>query len=48
MPKSLILAKAQGWDDLTIRMIQLCVKVIVEPLRILFLSLLEDGVYSDD
>ena len=29
-------------------MIQLCVKVIVEPLRILFLSLLEDGVYSDD
>ena len=29
-------------------MIQLCGKAIVEPLRILFLSFLEEGVYPDD
>ena len=31
-----------------ISMIHLCGKVIVEPLQILFLSFLEDGVYPDD
>ena len=33
--------KAHGWDNISIRMIQLCGKAVVEPLRIFFLSFLE-------
>ena len=40
--------KAHGCDNISIRMIQLCRKAIVEPLRILFLSFLAEGVYPDD
>ena len=40
--------KAHGWDNISIRMIKLCGKAIVDPLRILFLSFLEEGVYPDD
>ena len=40
--------KAHGWDNISNRMIQLCGKAFVEPLRILFLSFLEEGVYPDD
>ena len=46
--KNLNPEKAHGWDNISIRMIQLCQKAIAEPLRILFLSFLEEGVYSDD
>ena len=34
--KNLNPEKAHGWDDISIRMIQLCGKAIVEPLQILF------------
>ena len=37
-----------GWDDISIRMIQICGKAIVETLQILFLSILKEGVYPDD
>ena len=40
--------KAHGWDNISIMMIQLYGKPIVEPLRILFLSFLEEGLYPDD
>ena len=40
--------KAQGWDNISIRIIQLWRKAIVEPLQILFWSFLEEGVYPDD
>ena len=40
--------KAHGWDNISIRIIKLCGKAIVEPLRILFLSFLEEGVYLDN
>ena len=32
----------------SIRMIQLCGKANVKPLRVLFLSFLEEGLYPDD
>ena len=46
--KNLNPEKAHGWDNTSIRMIKLCGKAIVDPLRILFLSFLEEGVYPDD
>ena len=48
IPKNLNPEKAHGWDNISIRMIKLCGKAIVDPLRILFLSFLEEGVYPDD
>ena len=46
--KNLNPEKAHGWDNISVRMIKLCGKAIVDPLRILFLSFLEEGVYPDD
>ena len=46
--KNLNPEKAHGWDNISIRMIQLRGKAIVEPLGVLFLSFLEEGVYPDD
>ena len=46
--KNLNPEKAHGWDNISIRMIKLCGKAIVDPLQILFLSFLEEGVYPDD
>ena len=46
--KNLNPEKAHGLDNISIRMIQLCGKANVEPLRVLFLSFLEEGVYPDD
>ena len=40
--------KAHTWDNISIRMIQLCGKSIAEPLQMSFLSFLEEGVYPDD
>ena len=45
---NLNLEKAHGWDNISIRMIQLYWKAVVEPLRILFLPFLEECVYPDD
>ena len=46
--KNLNPEKTHVWHNISTRMIQLCGKAIVEPSRILFLSLLEEGVYPDD
>ena len=46
--KNLNPEKAYGWDNISIRMIQLCGKAIVEAFTNLFLSFLEKGVYPDD
>ena len=46
--KNLNPEKAYGWDNISIRMIQLCGKAIVEAFANLFLSFLEKGVYPDD
>ena len=48
MLKSLNPEKTHGCDNIPVRIIQLCGKAIVEPLRILFLSFLEEGVYPHD
>ena len=43
--KNLIPNKAHGWDDISIRMIKLCGKSIVFPLKLLFQSSLEKGLF---
>ena len=45
--KNLNPEKAHGWDNISIRMFQLCGKAIMEPLQILFLTFLEEGLYPD-
>ena len=40
--------KAHGWDNISIRMIQLCGKEIVLPLQLLFKSVLEEGIFPED
>ena len=40
--------KAHGWDNISIRMIQLCGKSIAFPLRLIFESCLNDGIFPDD
>ena len=39
--------KAHGWDDISIRMIKICGETIVTPLRIIFETAIETGVYPD-
>ena len=46
--KNLILAKSHGWDNISIKIIKICIKANVEPLRILFLSFQEDSAHPDD
>ena len=40
--------KAHGWDDISIRMMQLCGKSIVLLLKLLFKTILEDGTFPED
>ena len=46
--KNLNAGKAHGWDNISIRMIQLCGKEIILPLQLLFKSMLEEGIFADD
>ena len=46
--KNLIPNKTHGWDDISIRMIKLCVKSIAFPLKLLFYSSLEKGLFAVD
>ena len=48
MLKNINSETAQRWDDISLRMIQICLKTVVEPLRILFLPSLENAVYLSD
>ena len=40
--------KAHGWDNVSIRIIKLCGKTIVTPLKLLFISILEERTFADD
>ena len=40
--------KAHEWDDISIRMIQLCGIEIILPLQLLFKSMLEEGIFLED
>ena len=46
--KKLIPNKAHGWDDIFFRMIKLCGKSIAFPLKLLFQSSLEKGIFPVD
>ena len=46
--KNFIASKAHGWDNISIRMIKLCGKAIAIPLKLIFRSMLEEGVFPDD
>ena len=45
--KNLNADKAHRWDNISIRMIQLCGKEIILPLQLLFKSMLEEGIFTD-
>ena len=40
--------KSHGWDNVSIRIIKLCRKTIVTPLKLLFISILEERTFADD
>ena len=46
--KNLNVDKPHGWDNISIRMIKHCGKSIALPLRLIFQSILNDGVFPDD
>ena len=46
--KNLNVDKAQGWDNISIRMIKFCSKSIAPPLILIFQSILNDGVFLND
>ena len=41
-------SKAHEWDKISIRMIKLCSKTIAIQLKLIFRSMLEEGVFPDD
>ena len=46
--KNLNGSKVHRWDKISIRLIKLCGKTIAIPLKMIFRSMLEEGVFSDD
>ena len=42
--KSLSSNKSHGWDKLSIKMIKMCDKTLVYPLKLIFIASIEDGV----
>ena len=46
--KNLNASKAYEWDKILIRMIKLCGKTITIPLKLIFRSILEEGVFPDN
>ena len=40
--------KAHGWDQLSIRMIETCGDSINFPLKLIFKSMINEGVFLDD
>ena len=46
--KNLNADKAHEWNNISIRMIQLCGKEIILPLQLLFKSMLEEGTFPED
>ena len=46
--KNLNIDKAHGWDQLSIRMIKTCGDAITFPLKLIFKSMINEGVFPDD
>ena len=46
--KTLNLDKAHGWDQLSIRMIRTCVDSIIFPMKLIFKSVINEGVLPED
>ena len=46
--KNLNVDKAHGWDQLSIRMIKTCGDTITFPLKLIFKSMINEGVFPDD
>ena len=46
--KNLNVDKAHGWDKLSIRMIKTCIDSITFPLMLIFKSMINEGVFSED
>ena len=40
--------KAHGWDQLSVRMIKTCGDAITFPLKLIFKSMINEGVFPDD
>ena len=40
--------KAHGWDQLSIRMIKICGDSIIFPLKLIFKSMINEGLFPDD
>ena len=45
--KNLNVDKAHGWDQLSIRMIKTCGDAITFPLKLIFKSMINEGVFPD-
>ena len=45
--KNFNVSKTHGWDRISIRMIKLCGKTVAIPLKLIFRSMLEEGVFPD-
>ena len=46
--KTLNVDKAHGWDQLSIRMIKICGDPITFPLKLIFKSMINEGIFADD
>ena len=46
--KNINASKAHGWHKMLIRMIKRCGKTIAIPLKLMFRSMLEEGVFPQD
>ena len=46
--KTLNLDKAHGWDQLSIRMIKTCGESIIFPMKLIFKSVINEGVLPED
>ena len=45
--KSLNSNKSHGWDKLSIKMIKMCDKTLVYPLKLIFKASIQEGVFPD-
>ena len=39
--------KSHGWDKLSIKMIKMCEKTLVNPLKLIFKTSIQEGVFPD-
>ena len=46
--KNLNVDKAHGWDQLSIRMVKTCGDAITFPMKVIFNSMINEGVFPDE